>query len=82
MLILHIISTQFSLKAERTTHTSLNETTVIKYSVIAKSFLKYYWHQICKYKIRQNYNLNKLPLIVQIIQRIFETDYIPVHLNP
>jgi hypothetical protein len=54
-----------------------NEMTSIKYSVIARSFLKYYWHQICKYKIRQNYNLDKLPLIVQIIHRIFEKEYIP-----
>ena len=54
-----------------------NEATIIKYSVIAKSFLKYYWHQICKYKIRQNYNLEKLPLIVQIIHRIFGKEYIP-----
>jgi hypothetical protein len=54
-----------------------NEMIVIKYSIIAKSFLKYYWHQICKYKIRQNYNLDKLPLIVQIIQCIFGRDYIP-----
>lgn len=54
-----------------------NESNIIEYSVIAQSFLKYYWHQICKYKIRQNYNLEKLPLIVQIIQRIFGKEYIP-----
>jgi hypothetical protein len=54
-----------------------NEMTSIKYSLIAKSFLKYYWHQICKYKIKQNYNLDKLPLIVQIIQCIFGKEYIP-----
>jgi len=54
-----------------------NKTIPIQYSVIAKSFLIYYWHQICKYKIRQNYNLDKLPLIVQIIHDIFGKDYIP-----
>lgn len=31
----------------------------IVFSKIARSFLKYYWHQICKYKIRQNYNPDK-----------------------
>ena len=54
---------------------NLEET--IEFSIIAKEFLKYYWHQICKYKIKQNFNLNKLPLIVQIIQNQFGTRYIP-----
>lgn len=59
------------------TRISNNQPYTIKYSVIAQSFLKYYWHQICKYKIRQNYNPEKLPLIVQIIQYIFGKEYIP-----
>lgn len=54
-----------------------NESEVIEFGIIAKSFLKYYWHQICKYKIRQNFNMDKLPLIVQIIQDIFGNGYIP-----
>jgi hypothetical protein len=55
-----------------------NDTTeAIPFSAIAKSFLKYYWHQICKYKIKQNFNPKKLPLIVQIIQNIFGEEYIP-----
>jgi len=49
----------------------------IEFSKIAKSFLKYYWHQICKYKIKQNYNLEKLPLVVQIITDVFGNEYIP-----
>ena len=57
------------------------EAETIQYQIIAKSFLKYYWHQICKYKIKQNYNLGKLPLIVQIIQGIFGTQYIPKSLK-
>lgn len=52
-----------------------DEKEIIRYSTIAK--LKYYWHQICKYKIRQNYNMEKLPLIVQILQEIFGKEYIP-----
>ena len=31
-----------------------NKTEVINLSIIAKVFLRYYWHQICKYKIKQN----------------------------
>jgi hypothetical protein len=55
-----------------------NDTTeTISFSNIAKSFLKYYWHQICKYKIKQNFNPNKLPFIVRIIQNIFGEEYIP-----
>jgi hypothetical protein len=49
----------------------------IPFSAISKSFLKYYWHQICKYKIKQNFNPKKLPLIVQIIQNIVGEEYIP-----
>lgn len=54
-----------------------NDNETIEFSTIAKDFLKYYWHQICKYKIRQNYNMEKLPLIVQIVQNIFGKEYIP-----
>ena len=54
-----------------------NQTESIGFPLIAKLFLKYYWHQICKYKIRQNYNLEKLPLIVQIIHNVFGNKYIP-----
>lgn len=54
-----------------------NEEEIIEFSTIAKAFLKYYWHQVCKYKIKQNYNLDKLPHIVQIIQDIFGKEYIP-----
>lgn len=57
--------------------TEKNQKQIVPYSIIAKEFLKYYWHQICKYKIRQNFNPGKLPLIVQIIQSIFGTEYIP-----
>jgi len=54
-----------------------NNVETIEFSIPAKAFLKYYWNQICKYKIKQNYNLDKLPLIVQIIHNIFGEDYIP-----
>lgn len=48
-----------------------NEVEVIKFRTIAESFLKYYWHQISKYKIQQNPNPRRLPLLVQIIHNIF-----------
>ena len=54
-----------------------NKTEAINLSVIAKAFLKYYWHQICKYKIKQNYNTEKLPLIVKIMHDVFGRKYIP-----
>ena len=54
-----------------------NTPEIIEYRIIAKSFLKNYWHQICKYKIKQNYNPDRLPLIVQIIQNVFGSRYIP-----
>jgi hypothetical protein len=54
-----------------------NEREIIPYSVISKAFLKYYWHQVCKYMIRQNPNLEKLPLVVQILHTIFGNQYRP-----
>ena len=67
-----------------------NTDEVIEYSLIAKAFLRYYWHQICKYKIKQNFNSEKLPLIVQIIQGnkaasrplFYEYDRIAIHVKP
>ena len=47
------------------------------YPLKPEAFLKYYWHQICKYKIKQNCHTDKLPLIVQIIHEFFGTQYIP-----
>jgi 5-methylcytosine-specific restriction endonuclease McrA len=54
-----------------------NKIETIDLSIISKAFLKYYWHQICKYKIKQNYNTEKPPLIVKIIHSIFGRRYIP-----
>jgi len=54
-----------------------NSKIIVKYSTIAKYFLKYYWHQECKYKIRQNPHLEKPPLVIQIIHKVFGKKYIP-----
>jgi hypothetical protein len=51
-----------------------NTNYIIEFSTIAKEFLRYYWHQIIKYKIRQNYNIEKSPLIVQILKSIFASE--------
>ena len=51
-----------------------NQDEIIEFRSIAKSFLKDYWHQIFKYKIRQNPNVRELPRIVKIIEKIFGTE--------
>jgi hypothetical protein len=40
------------------TKINTNSTENVEFTYIDKAFLKYYWHQICKYKIKQNYNLS------------------------
>lgn len=50
---------------------------IIPYAKIAKAFLKYYWHQECKYKIRQNHIPSKPPAVIKIIRKVFGTTYIP-----
>jgi len=56
---------------------SKQEKEKIHYSDIAKHFLKYYWHQECKFKIIQNHDPKKIPNIIKIIRKIFGTEYIP-----
>jgi len=54
-----------------------NQYEIIPYTKIAKSFLRYYWHQECKYKIRQNPFPSKPPNVVKTIRQIFGKKYIP-----
>ena len=54
----------------------LDQKEIIKYHEISKAFLRYYWHQECKYKIKQNHNPAKLPLVVKIIRKVFGRKYI------
>lgn len=49
----------------------------IPYNDIAKAFLKYYWHQECKFRIRQNFNKEKPPAVIKIIREEFGTKYEP-----
>ena len=53
------------------------EQEIIPYSEIAKHFLKYYWHQECKFKIVQNHDPKKIHNVIKIIRKIFGTEYIP-----
>ena len=45
---------------------------IVSFQDIAKKFLKYYWHQECKYRIRQNYDPKKIPSVVQVIRDVFK----------
>lgn len=49
----------------------------IPYEDIAISFLRYYWHQECKFRIRQNFHKEKPPSVIRIIREEFGTKYIP-----
>ena len=46
-----------------------NQSATVDYSDTAMEFLKYYWHQECKYRIRQNSDPNKLPYVISIIRQ-------------
>jgi 5-methylcytosine-specific restriction endonuclease McrA len=54
---------------------------IVSFRDIAKKFLKYYWHQECKYRIKQNYDPKKIPSVVQVIRDEFKEEmvngYIP-----
>ena len=58
-----------------------DSSSTVSFQDIAKEFLKYYWHQECKYKIRQNHDPNNHPSVVKVIREVFEEDmvdgYIP-----
>jgi len=49
---------------------------IISYTDISESFLKYYWVQECKYKIKQDFKQNSQPIIISIIQKYCGKDYI------
>lgn len=49
---------------------------LISYENISEAFLKYYWVQECKYKIKQDFKLNSQPVVITIIQKHCTKDYI------
>jgi len=48
----------------------------ISYNEIATKFLEYYWFQECKYKFKQDFNKDKVPVVIGIIQKHCGTEYI------
>jgi 5-methylcytosine-specific restriction endonuclease McrA len=54
-----------------------NQSTFVDYQQVANAFLTYFWHQECKYRIKQNYQDSKPPSVIRIIRNVFGTDYIP-----
>ena len=55
----------------------LSKTKIISYTVIAEKFLEYYWFQECKYKFKQDFKIDKMPVIISIIREFCGTEYIP-----
>lgn len=53
------------------------ESLEIPYDDIASAFLRYYWHQECKFRIRQNFNKERPPSVIRIIREEFGTHYEP-----
>ena len=49
---------------------------VLSYEDISEAFLKYYWVQECKYKIKQDFKQNSQPVVITIIQKYCTKDYI------
>lgn len=46
----------------------------IPYQYLSGQFLKYYWYQISKFKIKQDFHIKKTPMMVKIINDVFEKD--------
>jgi len=55
---------------------NINTDCEISYQEIALSFLEYYWFQECKYKLKQDFNKDKNPVVIKIIQKYCGTEYI------
>ena len=53
------------------------EDSQISYKEIATKFLEYYWFQECKYKFKQDFNKEKMPIVIKLIQKYCGTEYIP-----
>ncbi len=49
----------------------------ISYNEIAEKFLEYYWFQECKYKFKQDFKIERMPMVIRIIRKYCGEDYIP-----
>ena len=54
-----------------------NEKIIIHYEEIADAFLRYYWHQEFRYRIKQNFYNERPPSVVKILRDTFGDRYIP-----
>ena len=54
-----------------------DENISVEYQDIAYSFLKYYWHQECRFRVRQNFDSEKPPSVISVIRDVFGEKYIP-----
>lgn len=52
---------------------------IIQYDYLAEKFLRYYWHQVCRFKIKQDFHTTKIPYAVNAIRDIFRGDSPPTY---
>ncbi len=57
--------------SENENHSQTHE---IPYRYLSEKFLKYYWHQECKFRIKQDFHSKKSPKIIQAIREVFDVD--------
>ena len=43
----------------------------IPYEQLSEKFLQYYWHQECRFKIKQDFHTKSTPKVVQVIRDVF-----------
>ena len=43
----------------------------ISYKYLADKFLKYYWYQECKFRMKQNFKVKSTPMVIQAIRDVF-----------
>ncbi len=47
----------------------------ISYNEIAEKFLEYYWFQECKYKLKQDFKIKRMPMVIRIIRKYCGEEY-------
>lgn len=47
------------------------KTHIIPYDYLAGEFLKHYWYQRYRFRMKQDFHVNKTPVIIQILESIF-----------
>lgn len=48
----------------------------VSYEYLADRFLEYYWHQECKFRIKQDFKIKSIPMVIRAIRNTF-TDPVP-----